>query len=185
VCLVTGGAIALLACLGLFEFLARRVSAGIFRSIVGEAVLAAGFVWVCGAGDDRPNGSRALRMKRVQYFHFGGPEELRLDDVSLPDAPKGQVRVQVRAAAANPLDWKLRRGEMKMISGSKFPRGLGHDFAGVVEAVGSGVQRLKVGDEVFGLTTIRQAARLPNAWSRTRKTHGSSRNPSRSNRQPP
>lgn len=96
-------------------------------------------------------------MKRVQYFHFGGPEELRLDDVSLPDAPKGQVRVQVRAAAANPLDWKLRRGEMKMISGSKFPRGLGHDFAGVVEAVGSGVQRLKVGDEVFGLTTIRQA----------------------------
>lgn len=46
VCLVTGGAIALLSCLGLFEFLARRVSAGVFRSVVGEAVLAAGFVWV-------------------------------------------------------------------------------------------------------------------------------------------
>ena len=46
VCLVTGAAIALLAGLGLFEFLARRVGAGVFRSVVGEAVLAAGFVWV-------------------------------------------------------------------------------------------------------------------------------------------
>jgi hypothetical protein len=46
VCLVTGGAIALLAGLGLFEFLAGRVGAGIFRSVVGEAVLAGGFFWV-------------------------------------------------------------------------------------------------------------------------------------------
>ena len=50
VCLVTGGAIALLACLGFFEFLARRASAGIFRSVIGEAVLAAGFVWVWWGG---------------------------------------------------------------------------------------------------------------------------------------
>ena len=50
VCLVTGGAIALLACLGFFEFLARRASAGIFRSIVAEALLAAGFVWVWWGG---------------------------------------------------------------------------------------------------------------------------------------
>lgn len=96
-------------------------------------------------------------MKRVQYLHFGAPDELRLDDVSPSDAGKGQIRVQVRAAAANPMDWKLRRGEMKAISGSRFPRGLGHDFAGVVDAVGPGVERLKVGDEVFGVTSIRQA----------------------------
>ena len=50
VCLVTGAAIALLACLGLFEFLARRVGAGVFRSVAGEAVLAAGFVWVWWGG---------------------------------------------------------------------------------------------------------------------------------------
>ena len=49
-CLVMGGAIALLAGLGLFEYLARRVGAGVFRSVVGEAVLAAGFVWVWWGG---------------------------------------------------------------------------------------------------------------------------------------
>jgi len=50
VCLVMGGAIALLAGLGLFEYMARRVGAGVFRSVVGEAVLAAGFVWVWWGG---------------------------------------------------------------------------------------------------------------------------------------
>jgi hypothetical protein len=50
VCLVTGGGIALLACLGLFDFLTRRVGGGVFRSVIGEAALAAGFVWVCWGG---------------------------------------------------------------------------------------------------------------------------------------
>jgi hypothetical protein len=50
VCLVMGAAIALLAGLGLFEYLARRAGAGVFRSVVGEAVLAAGFVWVWWGG---------------------------------------------------------------------------------------------------------------------------------------
>ena len=96
-------------------------------------------------------------MKRVQYLRYGAPEELRLDEVAPPDPGRGQVRVQVRAAAANPMDWKIRRGEMKALSGSRFPRGLGHDFAGVVDAVGPAVERLAVGDEVFGVTSIRQA----------------------------
>ena len=50
VCLVMGGAIALPAGLGLFEFLARRVGPGVFRSGVAEAVLAAAFVWVWWGG---------------------------------------------------------------------------------------------------------------------------------------
>lgn len=96
-------------------------------------------------------------MKRVQYLQYGGPEKLRLDEVEQPEPARGQIRVRVRAAAANPMDWKIRRGEIKMLSGSRFPRGLGHDFAGVVEAVGPEVTRLKVGDEVFGATSIPQA----------------------------
>lgn len=50
VCLVSGGTIALLACLGLLDFLGRRASVGVFRSVVAEAVLAAGFVWVWWVG---------------------------------------------------------------------------------------------------------------------------------------
>jgi hypothetical protein len=50
VCLVMGGAAGVLACLGLIEFLGRRVSAGIFRSVVAEAVLGAAFLWVWQAG---------------------------------------------------------------------------------------------------------------------------------------
>ena len=96
-------------------------------------------------------------MKRVQYSRYGGPEQLRLDEVRQPDPGRGQVRVRVMAASANPMDWKIRRGEMKMLSGFKFPRGLGHDFAGVVETVGPEVSRLKAGDEVFGVTSISQA----------------------------
>jgi NADPH:quinone reductase-like Zn-dependent oxidoreductase len=96
-------------------------------------------------------------MKRIQYLRYGGPEELRLDEVKQPEPGRGQVRVRVRAAAVNPMDWKIRRGEMKMLSGFRFPRGLGHDFAGVVEAVGPGVERRKVGDEVLGVTAISRA----------------------------
>jgi len=96
-------------------------------------------------------------MKRVQYHHYGSPEELRLDEVSLPNAGKGQILVKVKAASVNPMDWKIRRGEMKLLSGFRFPRGLGHDFADVVEAIGPGVERFQVGNEVFGMTAIRQA----------------------------
>jgi NADPH:quinone reductase-like Zn-dependent oxidoreductase len=105
--------------------------------------------------------------------------------VTPPDAGQGQIRVQVSAAAANPMDSKIRQGEMKALSGFRFPRGLGHDFAGVVEAVGPGVERLEVGDEVFGVTSIVKRARSPNTSLQTKKTLGSSRHPSHSSRRPP
>lgn len=96
-------------------------------------------------------------MKKVQYLRYGAPSELRLDEAPSPEPGRGQVRVEVRAAAANPMDWKIRSGEMKALSGFRFPRGLGHEFAGVVDAVGPGVERLKAGDEVFGAVSIPQA----------------------------
>lgn len=96
-------------------------------------------------------------MKRIQYFRYGGPDELLLADVDRPKPGRGQILVEVKAASVNPMDWKIRRGEMKMMSGSRFPRGLGHDFSGVVDAVGPDVARVKVGDDVFGAVSIRQA----------------------------
>ena len=50
-------------------------------------------------------------MKRIQYHHYGGPEELRLEEAKQPEPERGQIRVRVMAAAANPMDWKIRRGE--------------------------------------------------------------------------
>ena len=99
-------------------------------------------------------------MKKIQYSRYGGPEELRLDDVPLPDPAKGQVRVRVKAASFNPMDGKIRRGEMKILSGSRFPRGLGHDFAGVVVSVGPGESAFKPGDEVIGVTPIPKAGAM-------------------------
>ena len=94
-------------------------------------------------------------VKRIQYHEYGGPEVMRLEDFEPGRPGSGEVLVRVRAAAANPYDWKVRNGEMKIMTGRKFPRGLGYDFAGVVEAVGPGVGRLSVGDEVLGAAQIK------------------------------
>jgi len=99
-------------------------------------------------------------MRKIQYSRYGGLEELRLDDVPLPEPERGQVRVRVRAASFNPMDGKIRRGEMKMLSGFRFPRGLGHDFAGVIDGVGPGVSGFRPGDEVIGVTSIPKAGAM-------------------------
>ncbi len=97
-------------------------------------------------------------MRRIEYARYGGPEELRLGHVE-PGAPgDDQISVRVRAASTNPMDWKIRAGTMRMMTGKRFPRGVGTDFAGVVEAIGRGVTRVKVGDAVFGAMTVKESA---------------------------
>jgi NADPH:quinone reductase-like Zn-dependent oxidoreductase len=90
-------------------------------------------------------------MKTVVYESFGGPEVLQLQEIALPIPGRGQVRVTVRAASINPIDGKFRRGELKLMSGTKFPKRVGGDLAGVVDAVGPEVEGLRVGDEVVGM----------------------------------
>ena len=102
-------------------------------------------------------------MKRIQYHRYGGPEVLHLEEFALAKPGRSQIRVRVKAAAANPMDWKIRRGEMRLMTGGTFPRGLGHDFAGIVEAVGSTVTRFKVGDEVFGATDLKESGAFAEA----------------------
>jgi NADPH:quinone reductase-like Zn-dependent oxidoreductase len=109
-------------------------------------------------------------MKRIQYHRYGGPEVLHLEEFALAAPGSGQIRIRIRAAAANPMDWKIRSGELKMMTGRKFPRGLGHDFAGVVEAVGPNVTRMKVGDEVFGAVGLKDAGTFSEALVTEEKT---------------
>ena len=84
-------------------------------------------------------------MLRVGYNRYGGPGELHLVDAALGQPEKDQLRVRVKAASVNPVDWKIRAGVLKMMTGKKFPRGMGQDFAGIVEAVGPEVKRFRVG----------------------------------------
>lgn len=89
-------------------------------------------------------------MQRIQYDRYGGPEVMRLESYELPAPGKGEIVVRVKAASINPLDWKLRQGFMKFMMGRRFPRAMGMDFAGVVEAVGPGVTGFVQGDDVLG-----------------------------------
>ena len=89
-------------------------------------------------------------MKAVQFAEYGGPEVLQLVDVDEPHAGAGQVRIAVRAAGVNPIDWKIRAGYMREMQTLSLPTGTGIDAAGVVDEVGEGVSDVAVGDEVFG-----------------------------------
>jgi NADPH:quinone reductase-like Zn-dependent oxidoreductase len=92
-------------------------------------------------------------MERIEYDRYGGPELMHVATFA-PPLPNGhEVRIKVMAASVNPFDWKLREGKYKLFTGSKFPRGMGSDFSGVVESIGSQVERFKVGDEVVGTTS--------------------------------
>lgn len=102
-------------------------------------------------------------MKRIQYSKYGGPELMRVDDFELPAPATGEVAVRVKFAAINPIDWKLRSGEMKIVTGRAFPRAMGMDFSGIVTAVGPGVTRLKMGDAVFGLARFKESGALGQA----------------------
>lgn len=95
-------------------------------------------------------------MKAVQYSEFGGPEVLKVVDVDVPEPGPGQVRVAVKASGVNPFDWKLRMGFMPAMV--HLPAGIGQDAAGVVTALGEGVDGVQVGDEVFGTTGNQSAA---------------------------
>lgn len=102
-------------------------------------------------------------MKRVQYDRHGGPGEMYIGECAVPQPGKDEVRVSVRAAAVNPLDWKLRRGAMKLLTGRRFPKAMGTDFAGIVEAIGAEVTDLQIGDEVFGTMDFRKSGAFAEA----------------------
>ncbi|MBZ9892421.1 NAD(P)-dependent alcohol dehydrogenase [Mesorhizobium sp. BR1-1-3] len=102
-------------------------------------------------------------MRRIQYDRYGGPELMKLRDFELRTPGKGEVAVRVSFAAINPIDWKVRNGALKMVTGKTFPRALGSDFSGTVTAIGPGVSRVKVGDAVFGLAPIKDGGALGEA----------------------
>ncbi|MHC4940938.1 MAG: NAD(P)-dependent alcohol dehydrogenase [Planctomycetota bacterium] len=95
-------------------------------------------------------------MRAIVRDEYGPPEVLRVEDLPNPTPGEGELLVAVRAASVAKGDWEILRGTPAWvrISGFGFRRPkhrvLGYNFAGVVEAVGAGVERFDVGDEVVG-----------------------------------
>ena len=90
-------------------------------------------------------------MKALVYHRYGGREVYALEDIAEPAAPgAGEVRVRVRATSINPVDGKVRRGELKLIAGRRFPKRPGLDFSGEIEAIGDRVTQFATGDQVYG-----------------------------------
>jgi len=91
------------------------------------------------------------RMKAVLLHGYGDVSRLSYEDAAMPVPAAGEVLVKTIAVSINPIDWKLRRGDLKEMMPLAFPAILGRDLSGEVVAVGEGVIGLTAGDSVFGL----------------------------------
>jgi NADPH:quinone reductase-like Zn-dependent oxidoreductase len=88
-------------------------------------------------------------MKAIAYGKFGNINVLQTVEEPKPVIKANEILVKIKAVSINPIDWKIRKGEMKLMSGSKFPRHTGVDFAGIIEDAGN--SGFKTGDEIFGV----------------------------------
>ncbi|MCO5969658.1 NADP-dependent oxidoreductase [Actinoallomurus soli] len=89
-------------------------------------------------------------MKAITMQRYGGPDVLELTDVPEPKVGPDFVLVRVKAAGVNPVDWKIREGNLDGLFATDFPVIPGWDVAGVVERVGPAVSEFSPGDEVMG-----------------------------------
>ena len=86
----------------------------------------------------------------AQFSDFGDPDVIRVVETPAPTPGPGQVRLAVRAASVNPIDWKTVAGLMRDQIPLHLPAGVGTDVAGVIDEVGSGVSEFSAGDELLG-----------------------------------
>src|SRR5689334_22981327 len=91
-------------------------------------------------------------MKGILVREFGGPEVLKLEEVPTPKPAAGQVLVRIHAAGVNPYDTYMRAGAYARKP--PLPYTPGSDGAGIVEAVGEGVKKVKQGDRVYTTNTL-------------------------------
>jgi NADPH2:quinone reductase len=91
-------------------------------------------------------------MKAIRVHEFGGPEVLKLEEVPTPKPAAGQVLVHIHAAGVNPYDTYMRAGTYAIKP--PLPYTPGSDGAGVIEAIGDGVKKVKPGDRVYVAKTV-------------------------------
>jgi len=92
-------------------------------------------------------------IKAIQVHNYGDTDQLKLEQVPLPEPQAGEVLVRIHAAGVNPVDWKVRSGLLKDFLPLTFPYIPGAELAGVVAKVGAGVTAFQPGQAVFGRTS--------------------------------
>lgn len=97
-----------------------------------------------------PRAAVPATMKGIYYENYGPAEVLRYGDLPTPSVGAGQIRIRVIAASVNPIDWRLRSGEMRYVLPGGFPRVPGYDVAGYVHD-GGDAGGLSRGTRVMGL----------------------------------
>jgi len=91
-------------------------------------------------------------VRAVRYDRYGAPDVLHVADIAEPTPGPGEVKLRVRAASLNPLDGKVRAGNLRWVPVFRGPpRGTGCDVAGEIVAIGGGVAPRHLGERVFGL----------------------------------
>lgn len=93
-------------------------------------------------------------MKAVRMHAYGGPEVLEFEDAPLPACTPEDVLVRVRAAAINPVDWKIREGDLQSMLHYRLPLIPGWDVAGEIVAIGADVETWAVGDAIISRPDI-------------------------------
>ena len=93
-------------------------------------------------------------MKAYYSIAYGGREASVYGDLPDPKTGHGQLLVEVKAVSINPVDWKIKQGVARLVTGFRFPRIFGADFAGTVRETGEGASGFKPGDRVYGSGSI-------------------------------
>jgi NADPH:quinone reductase-like Zn-dependent oxidoreductase len=100
-------------------------------------------------------------MKAVQYNGFGGEATaLQYVDAPIPTPKKGELLIKLEATSLNPVDWKIQKGQLRLLFPSKFPFIPAVDVAGEVVSVGPGVNDLTTGDKIVSMLSQRSGGGL-------------------------
>jgi NADPH:quinone reductase-like Zn-dependent oxidoreductase len=90
-------------------------------------------------------------MKAAVIDRYGPAYSFKIREMPEPEIKDSEILVKVKASSVNPVDWKIRRGKVKLVTGMKFPKILGADFCGEVVEKGSSIHDYQKGDQVYGM----------------------------------
>jgi NADPH:quinone reductase-like Zn-dependent oxidoreductase len=93
-------------------------------------------------------------MKAAVIREYGSTDVLRNEEVEEPKIKSDELLIKVHASSINPIDWKIRKGMLKFITGNKFPMILGMDVSGEVLQLGSQVTKFKMGEQIYACLSV-------------------------------